>query len=232
MTAAERQELGKLVRLRAKLAKEDADARGKQLLATAEATLAAVYDARDEAWADITEHARKVVEDADAAIAAICRQRGLEEAFRPELHLSWWDRGQNASGKRRAELRKVAQTEVAARVKQAHLEIDRQAERQLTQITRAGLTSEEARAFIDTMPTAEELLPPLASLQLPGGEMFALEAPAPVTAVTDKAVTAVTASRNKCAFCGGEFTPNRRDAKYCKPACRVTDHRRKIAKED
>jgi hypothetical protein len=255
MTAAERLELGKLVRLNAKVAKDDAAARGQWLLADAETKLAARYKADEEAWADITAAAEKAVEEADAAIAALCRARGIPEDFRPGLHLSWYGRGENASRERRAELRKVAQAQVAALVKEAQVEIDRVAAQQLTQITQAGLTSEEARAFISGMPKPEELLPPLATLQLGDGQLIALEAPLPVPAVTPErepvaasvtgtpAVTAdvtdnpavtpsVTASRNVCAFCGEAFTPSRRDGKYCRPACRVADYRRRLKVTD
>jgi hypothetical protein len=228
MTSAERVELGKLVRLNAKVAKEDAEARGKWLLADAEAKLAARYKAEGEAWADITAAAQKAVEEADAAIAALCQERGIPPEFRPGLHLGWFDRGENASRQRRDELRKVAQTEVAARVKQAQVEIDRAAAEQLTRLAQAGLTSEEARAFLSTMPRPEQLLPPLDSLPLRNGKTVPLLTP--VTAVTD--VTpgdgAVMDSRNRCAFCGEPFTPSRSDGKYCKPACRVADYRRRL----
>src|SRR5262245_8673801 len=126
MTNAERLELSKLVRLNAKVAKDDAEARGRWLLADAEEKLAAVYKVDDAAWAGITAAARKAVAEADAAIAALCRERGVPVDFRPELHLGWYGRGVNACKDRRNELRKVAQAKVAALVKQAHAEIDRQ----------------------------------------------------------------------------------------------------------
>src|SRR5262249_44599843 len=119
MTSGERQELCKLVRLRAKLAEEDAESRGAWLLADAEAKLAARYKQEDEAWAEITAAAEKAVAEADAVIAARCRERGVPEDFRPSISVGWWSRGENASKDRRAELRKVAETQIAARVKEA-----------------------------------------------------------------------------------------------------------------
>jgi hypothetical protein len=235
MTAAERMELGKLVRLNAKVAKDDAEARGKWLLADAEEKLAARYKAEDEAWADITAEVNRRVEEADAAVAAICRQRGIPEEFRPSIQWYFSGRGENASKERRAELRKVAQAQVAAVVKEAQVEIDRQAAQQLTQIAQAGLTSEEARAFIKEMPRPEELLPPLATLQLRNGQLVALEAPVAVTSVTPEVTPSnapVTANRNKCAFCGQPFTPSRHDGKYCRPAGRVADYRRRLKADD
>jgi hypothetical protein len=234
MTSAERMELGKLVRLNAKVAKADAEARGKWLLADAEAKLAAKYKFEDEAWADITAAAEKAVREADAAIAAICRERGVPEEFRPSIQIGWFSRGENRKQERRAELRKVAQATVEAQVKEAQVEIDRQAAEQQRQITQAGLTSEEARAFIEDMPKPEHLLPPLATLLLCNGQVVALEAPldAPPVTPDGEAVTtngnAVTANRNVCAFCGQGFSPSRRDGKYCRPACKVADWRRRL----
>jgi hypothetical protein len=165
MTKAERKELSDLVRLNAKVARADAEARGKWLLADAEVKLAARYKAEDQAWADIKVAANKYIEEADAALAAICDQRGIPEDFRPSIHCYFMSRGENSKAERRAELRKVARTRVEALVKTAQVEIDRQAARQLTQIAQTGLTSEEARAFITSMPKPEELLPPLGALE-------------------------------------------------------------------
>jgi hypothetical protein len=228
MTAAERTELGKLVRLNAKVAKDDAEARGKWMLADAEAKLAAIFKVEDEAWADITATVDKQIAAADAAIAAICQQRGITEEFRPSVGWYFRGRGENSLKDRRVELRKVAQTQVGARVAEAKVEIDRQAALQLTQITQAGLTSEEARAFISSMPKPEQLLPPLGTLELHSGKLVALEAPVAETSpVTTHETDSVTDTRYRCAFCGQPFTPSRKDSKYCKPACRVADYRKR-----
>jgi hypothetical protein len=175
MTAAERDSLYRLVRDRAKVAKADAEARGKWMLAEVEAKLAARFKADDEAWADMTAAAEKAVEEANAKIALVCRERGIPEEFRPQMGSLWLSRGENGMKERRAELRQVAETQVAARVAQAKVEIDRQSVAQQTQITRAGLTSEEARSFISALPSPEELLPPIAALELDSGELIQLE---------------------------------------------------------
>jgi hypothetical protein len=236
MTAAERLELGKLVRLNAKVAKDDAEARGKWLVADVEAKLAAIYKSEDAAWADITAAAEKAVQEADAAIAAVCRERGIPEDFRPSLRLEWYGRGVNALKGRRAELRRVAETQIAAMVKRAQVEIDRQAASQLTQITAAGLTSEAARAFIGSMPTPEQLLPPLDALHLPNGERLALPTDLPSVTKADESVTKAgkpeTDNCYKCVYCGKAFRPGRSDRKYCRPACRVADYRQRLAEGD
>src|SRR5262249_18947165 len=154
-----------------KVAKEAAEARGKWLLADVEEKLAARYQFGDKVWADVTDDANRAVKEADAKVAAICRARGIPEEFRPGLQLSWYDRGENAMKARPEELRRAAQAKIAALVKDAHVEIDQQMAEQLTELTKTGLTSEEARAFITAMPAPEELLLPIDSLQLHDGEL-------------------------------------------------------------
>lgn len=161
MSKGERLELAKLVRLRGKVAKDDIDQRAARLLADVEAQLAARYPANHEAWAEITERAKKSIAAADAEIAHRCRALGIPENFRPGIALSWYSRGENAMRERRAELRKVAQTELAARSKAAKVEIDRHAAQLLTQLAAGALESSESRAFLDAMPSIDELMPRL-----------------------------------------------------------------------
>jgi hypothetical protein len=52
MTKAERDQLTKLARLRAKQAEREAEAREKILLAEVQDQATAEYDARDQLWAD------------------------------------------------------------------------------------------------------------------------------------------------------------------------------------
>jgi hypothetical protein len=174
MTSAERQELAKLVRFRAKLAKDDANNRGKALLAQAEAQLAARFKADDAAWAEMVEEAERQIDKTNAVIQQACEQRGIPKAFRPRLESDWWDRGENTFRHRRAELRLVAQTQVAALVADAKVEIDREAERQLTQLASTALLTDEARQFLGAMPKVETLMLPLKSLKLEDGEVVKL----------------------------------------------------------
>ena len=161
MTKAERLELGKVVRLRAKVAKDDAEAQGRRLLADFEAQLAARYPENNPAWAEITATAKRAVEDADAQIAQLCRNFGIPEEFRPGLNCYWHNRGENAEKQRRAELRAVAQREVAARVQTAKVTIDRQAAALLSDLAAHGLETEHAKAFLEQLPSVDDLIPRL-----------------------------------------------------------------------
>ena len=125
MTKGERNSLERLMRDRAKVAKNEIDSHAGRLLATIEAQLAATYPENHTAWADVTEHARRVIAEADTQIAQRCRELGIPERFRPSIECRWYNRGENAMRDRRAELRRVAQTELMARMKAAKNEVDR-----------------------------------------------------------------------------------------------------------
>jgi hypothetical protein len=132
MVKSERDSLAKLVRDRARVAKNEIESHAGRVLATIEAQLAATYPENHAAWADVTEHAERVIAKADAQIAQRCREIGIPERFRPSIECRWYKRGENAMADRRAELRKVAQTELAARVKAAKNTVDRRTLDQLT----------------------------------------------------------------------------------------------------
>jgi hypothetical protein len=161
MHKSERLELGRVVRLRAKVAKASVDQRQKELLADVERQLSAVFEFDDEVWADITRRAEGAVRQADEQIARICRERGVPDNFRPGLHLSWYDRGENAARSRRVELRKLAQTQIEAAASAARAAIEAKAAEVLTALIGGGLESAEARAFLESIPTAEHLMPPV-----------------------------------------------------------------------
>jgi hypothetical protein len=173
MTRREREDLAKVTRLRAKVAKDGITAREAALLADVEEQLSAVYRFDHDAWADITRHAEQVVAEADKQIAQRCRELGIRESFRPRLSLSWYDRGENASRERRSELRKAAQTKIAAMGKDAKMAIDARAADVLTELIAGGLESADAKAFLESIPTADQLMPRLTLSELEGADRSA-----------------------------------------------------------
>jgi hypothetical protein len=168
MSKSERDDLARVVRLRAQVAREKVAQRELELLAGVEEQLAAGYQDDHELWADITKAAQNAVNEADAQIAEICRENGISEEFRPRLHLDWHRRGENASKERRAELRKVAQARIAAAGKAAKVALKGKEADLLTANIAGGLASDEARALLESMPTVEQLMPPIAVQELEG----------------------------------------------------------------
>jgi len=161
MTVAERLELGMLIRLNAKVARDHVDQLQARLIADSEAQLSARFDKYDAAWKTAVQEAEAVVAQADAKVAERCRELGVPETFRPRLNTFWIDRGENELNSRRAELRLKARTEIEARAKAAKVQIDRQAADVQTRLIAGALGSDEARAFLASMPTIDALMPAL-----------------------------------------------------------------------
>jgi len=85
MTKSERDSLAKLVRARAKVAKNEIESHAAWIMATVEAQLAARYPENHPAWAEVTEHANRAVAEANDHIAQRCRELGIPERFRPSI---------------------------------------------------------------------------------------------------------------------------------------------------
>ena len=116
------------------------------------------YDQR-EAWADLMASAKAHVAALDQQLAEDCRRLGIPESFRPEIGVHWFGRGENASKERRAELRRVAVTRLAALEASAIARIEDGYRRFQTSVLSAAISSVEARNLLADLPTAEQLLP-------------------------------------------------------------------------
>jgi hypothetical protein len=162
LTRGERENLLRVARLRLKVAKTTATQRSAELLADFERMLAAQYSFdQDDVWREAAKRANEIVDEAQAAISERCRELGIPARFAPGLARQWYSRGENASRQRRAELRKVAVTRIAAMEKAAFAEIERKGADIQTQLLAIGMSDEAAR-LLDALPSVEQLMPPLA----------------------------------------------------------------------
>jgi len=161
MSSAERSELAKLVRLRSRVAKNEVMATIGTKMARFESHLAAQYDKYDEHWAELSKEADAKVKQLDAELAKRCQQLGIPDRFRPELDISWYHRGENATKQRREELIRVAKSELEAQALRAKSLIERKEVELIGKIVEEGMDSENAKAFLEAMPTADQLMPEL-----------------------------------------------------------------------
>lgn len=167
MTKAERSELGQLVRKRERVMKSMAEERAAQLLADFERQAAAIYSFDDDkTWQKAHNEAKSAVEAANLDIAKRCEKLGIPKQFAPSIQMQWWDRGQNGVAKRRAELRNVAKTRIKAVVAEIERKIERMSLEAQTEIIANGLESEAAKAFLQNMPTIDEMMPSLDAKQI------------------------------------------------------------------
>jgi hypothetical protein len=169
MTKAERDELVKLAKRRERTAKAGIEHRAAELLADVESQLASTYASSNELWVELTAEAKRLVDGIDAQIAQRCRELGVREEFRPGLSLSWYGRGENGDAQRRAELRKVAQTQITAESRRAKYVIEARTTDVLTELAAGAFHSDEAKAFLATIPTAVELMPTISVKALEAG---------------------------------------------------------------
>jgi hypothetical protein len=159
MTRGDREQLVSVVKMRARVAKAAVADRQADLLADVERQLSTIYKANEQDWADISASAEAAVHAADQQLAAICRERGIPEEFRPSLHVGWYGRGENADAKRRAELRALATKQIDAAGKKAKLAIERRTAEVLTALVAGTLESSDARVFLESIPMPEALMP-------------------------------------------------------------------------
>lgn len=166
MTKAERLELARVVRMRARLAKTEVTTRQAELMARFEEEVAAEYKINDDRWREIVATAKRMVHEIDEQVAEICKAAGIRPEFRPGIDIYWHYRGENASEKRRAELRKVATTRLAAEAKRAFHEIDKAEVSLCTDLTERSLTTAEAKDWLERLPSVEVLLPPMSVAEI------------------------------------------------------------------
>jgi hypothetical protein len=127
--------------------------------------MASIYKpADDPVWHELHADAKRVAVEAQAKIEERSRELGIPERFAPGLNVYWYSRGENAVVQRRAELRKVAQTRLAANAKTAKAQIERRSVEVQTQLVAGGLESDEAREFLASMPQADALMPAVPSV--------------------------------------------------------------------
>lgn len=166
MTPRDRDTLLKIARQRARVAKSMVAQRQAQLLADFEAQSAAIYSARDEAWAEVVCEAEAKVHEVNEHIVQVCQQRNIPAEFAPRMLSGFAGRGQNSDRARRVELRKLAERKIDAAAKSAKLEIDRADGQVQVELLTCALSTEAARTFLEQIPTPEQLMPALQLAEL------------------------------------------------------------------
>jgi hypothetical protein len=171
ITKGEREDLQRLIRQRERVLKSAAKQRSAELLADFENQMGQEYSFdQDPVWKKAKEIAERGAAKAQKMIAAqCCVELGIPERFAPSLELRWRGRGyDNLIDKRKAELRRMAESQIAAIEQKAVVQIELCCLEAQEKIAVAGLTSDAARAFIEAMPKIETLMPALSYAELAG----------------------------------------------------------------
>jgi hypothetical protein len=146
---------------RATVAKRECEATAAARKAAFAQQLASIYRFdNDEVWREARAATRAAAAEANAAIARRACELGIPRQFMPSLSPPcWYGRGENGTAQRRAELTRVAYSKIDELQKKARLEIERQSVEIQTRIMVDGLESDAARKFLESMPSAEMLMP-------------------------------------------------------------------------
>jgi hypothetical protein len=170
MTKSEREDLQRLVRQRERVLKSAARQRSAELLAEFENQMGQEYSFdQDETWKKAATAADREVQKAQKLVAARCRELGIPDRFAPSLSLEWHHRGYgNAIKSRREELRIMAESQVEAIEAKAITEIELSCLAAQEQIAVAGLTSDLAKQFIESLPSIKTLMPALSFAEIAG----------------------------------------------------------------
>lgn len=162
ITKAERSDLLRVVRARERIAKNATITRAAQIKADFERQLATIYKPEDDPiWEKLHQEADAIVQQCQAKVEQRCRELGIPHWAAPGIACGWYGRGENASAKRRVELRKVAYTRIDAIEQAAKTEIERASVQIQTNLIADGLRSAAAKTFLEQMPSAEALMPTL-----------------------------------------------------------------------
>jgi hypothetical protein len=160
MTKAERTELMQVIRKHERVLKTAANERAAKMLEEFEAQIAAIHRFDDDAvWKQAANEVDKIVATAKKQIKQRCKELGIPAEFAPNLNWGWYGRGENAVAARRAELRRVAKTQIDALTAQTRTKIERLSLEWQTKIVSNGIESAAARAFLERLPSIESLMP-------------------------------------------------------------------------
>jgi hypothetical protein len=163
MTAGERKELAQLIRQRERVLRQKAKERSAELLSRFEQQVATIYKFDDDAvWKESFEIAEQELDRANKKIAERSAELGIPKRFAPCLEWGWRGRqGEAAFKERRAELRKVAQSKIAALEQRAVSKIAEQSLAAQTEVIENGIQSSAGKRFLRALRPLDELMPPL-----------------------------------------------------------------------
>ena len=162
LSRSDRQDLIRIAKGRAKQAEREAETREKILVTEVLELMTAEYEARDRLWAEAVTIAEEYVAKANAEIRARCADLGIPPQHAPGIQVGWRARsGEFENRQRREELRKLAEQRASTMTKMAKTQIQERVRGIEEKLILGGLESEEARELVASMPTPEQLMPPL-----------------------------------------------------------------------
>ncbi len=171
MTKAEREDLIKLINRREKARKSAVKQRSDELKADFENQMGQEFSFdQDEVWEQLAKDAEAFQRKIDQKMAVRCAELGVPKRFAPSFSVHWSGRGYDNGGveRRKAELRRMAYTQIEAKAQKVNVQIEMDSVEAQTKIATSGLTSEAARTFIENLQPIEKLMPALSFFEVAG----------------------------------------------------------------
>lgn len=171
MNRRDREQLAQVAKMRSRVAKSSIEQRELVLRSQVEDELKALFDAEEDLARKAAGVAVAEAQRADAELQERLVEYEIPEHLRPHIQAAMIE--QEIMGKRRTianrrmELSNIAHTRIKALGAQAKVEIDTQCANTVTALIAGGLSGDEAQAFLDNMPTIDQLMmvPSIAELE-------------------------------------------------------------------
>ncbi|TAM62853.1 hypothetical protein [Mycobacterium sp.] len=166
-TSAERTALLKLVARNTKIACADLDALAAAQYAEFERQMTKLWEAQElgvqQLIAEGHELLAPVLAEAKRLVDERCEAMGIVAELRPRVDggiaLGWGP--ERLSRERKTEIRRAAKAEIEARKRRAKTEVERARGKQETLILTGAIETAEGKAILESLPSADELLPAL-----------------------------------------------------------------------
>jgi hypothetical protein len=158
ITKTERAELRSVVRQQFRVLRAEVTQRKAELYADVEDQIADRFGADDRTWAGVMHEVHEAVLECNRRINDAFYRAGYQERGRSERMWIGEPNIRKPEGKRN-ELRHQAGSRIEAQVKGAMLNLDRREADLLRTLAIGAIESEEARAFLEALPTVGELVP-------------------------------------------------------------------------
>lgn len=161
MNKGERTELRSVVKQQFKVLRAEVQQRRLELLSAVDDQVADHFQDDDAKWRGVIHVAQEAISEANRRINDALYEAGYEEKGPTERNLvtCYGLERPRKEIQSRHEIKQVAAGRIAAQVKAATLRLDRQEADLLRQLAVGALESDEAYAFLGTIPTVSELVP-------------------------------------------------------------------------
>ena len=170
ITKAERTELRSVVRGQFKVLRSELEQRKAELLADVEGEIVQRFAADDQEWAVAMHKVHEAILQANRDINSALYDHGFAEKGSTERNWVSMFQAPKQPQEKRGDLRQIAHRNIEADMKAALLRLERQeADLLLRTLAVGAIESEEARMFLEAIPTVGELVPVARLAELEAG---------------------------------------------------------------